>query len=197
LTKRPVAGSVSDCSSHVAHAGERADPEIPVRKRVDPSHLGKMIDVQRTLRKNRAVLDQSEKICAAGDEGELRILDMRGDRSDEIIGPGESKHMHDSAPPHGVRHGLDDVGIAGAAAEISTHPLPNLRLREIRNPEWPGKVWRGGARPARLLDHGDALFQTSKSACSPRVLEGGFLTLPIVRSFHATERPFRASLIDM
>lgn len=184
---------------HFAPAGERADPKIPVRKCVDPSHLAKMIDVQQTLRKNRAVLDQSEKICAAGDQGELRILGMGGDRFDGIVGPGESKHMHDSTPPRGVRHGLDDVGIAGAAAEIFAHPLPNLRLREIRNLEWPGKVWRGGAWPAclRRLDHGDALFQTSKGAFSPSVPEGGFFTLPIVHSFHANGRPLRATLLGM
>jgi hypothetical protein len=30
----------------VAHAGERADPQIAVLKRLYPSHVGKMIDIQ-------------------------------------------------------------------------------------------------------------------------------------------------------
>ena len=76
---------------HVAHAGERADPQIAVRKRLDPSHVGKMVDVQQTLGKSRAVLDQPEEVGAAGDEGELGILGMGGDRFGGIIGPGESE----------------------------------------------------------------------------------------------------------
>lgn len=142
----------------VAHAGERADPQIAVLKCLYPSHVGKMVDVQQSLGKSRTVLDQPEKIGAAGDEGELGILSMAGDCLGGIVGSGESDYMHDSAPPGGVRHGIDDVGIASAAAEISAHSLTDFRLRQIRNRERPGKVRRDGARPPRLhlLDHGDA-----------------------------------------
>ena len=49
-----------------------------------------MVDVQQTLGKSRTVLDQPEKIGAAGDEGELGILSMGGDCLGGIVGSGES-----------------------------------------------------------------------------------------------------------
>ena len=75
--------------------------------------------------------DQPEEIGTAGDEGELRILSMGGDCLGGIVGSGKSGHMHGSAPPGGIRHGIDDVGIASAAAEISTHSLTDFRLGKI------------------------------------------------------------------
>ena len=79
---------------HVAHAGERTDPQIPVRQRGDPGHVGNMVDVQQTFGKSRVVLDQAEKIGAPGDEGELRILGMGGARCGGIIGPCEGEYLH-------------------------------------------------------------------------------------------------------
>ena len=75
---------------HVAHAGQRADAQPAVRQRFDPSHVGKTVDVQQALGKRRAVLDQPEKVGAAGDEGELRVLSMGGDCLGGIVGPRES-----------------------------------------------------------------------------------------------------------
>jgi hypothetical protein len=90
----------------IAHAGERADSQTAVLKRLYPSHVGKIVDVQQSLGKSRTVLDQPEKIGAAGDEGDLGILSMDGDRLGGIVGSGESGYMHDSAPPSGIRHGI-------------------------------------------------------------------------------------------
>src|ERR1700722_989739 len=119
----------------VTHAGECADPQIAVLKRLYPSHVRKMVDVQQPFGKSRTVLDQPDKIGAAGDEGELGVLSMDGDCLGGIVGCRESGYMHDSTLPGGIRHGIDDVGIASATAEISAHALTNFGFRQIRNRE--------------------------------------------------------------
>jgi hypothetical protein len=93
------AGADLRMRGHVAHAGERTDPQTTVRQRVDPGHVRNRVDVQQTFGQSRAVLDQAEEIGAAGDEGELRILGMGGARLGGIIGPGEGKHVHGQCLP--------------------------------------------------------------------------------------------------
>jgi hypothetical protein len=53
--------------------------------------------------------------------------------------------------------GIDDIGIASAAAEIAAHPLADLRVRQVSHSERPCNVGRRSARPARfrLFDHRD------------------------------------------
>lgn len=57
----------------VAHAGQRADAQAPVRQRFDPPHVGQPVDVQQALGMRRSVLHQAEKIGAAGNESQLSV----------------------------------------------------------------------------------------------------------------------------
>src|SRR6202023_4301012 len=103
------------------------------------------------------VLHQLDQVGAAGDEGELGIKSMGCDRFRGIISSPKRKWMHASAPRDCCRDGVDDVGIAGAATEISAHALSNFCARQIRQSKGVPQIRRGSAWPAGLglLDHGD------------------------------------------
>ena len=113
---------------HIAHAGQGADAQAAIRQRLDPLHVGQTVDVEQPLGQRDAVLDQPEEVGAAGDEGELWIAGVGRYRRARIGGSRKSERMHHSAPPRRVGDGLDDVGIAGAAAQIAAHPFPDLGL---------------------------------------------------------------------
>ena len=113
---------------HIAHAGQGADAQAAIRQRLDPLHVGQTVDVEQPLGQRGAVLDQPEEVGAAGDEGELWIAGVGRYRRARIGGSRKSERMHHSAPPRRVGDGLDDVGIAGAAAQIAAHPFPDLGL---------------------------------------------------------------------
>jgi len=71
---------------HVAHAGERADAQAPIRQRSDPRHIGQTVDVQQTLGKHGSVLHQADEVRTARYEGEMGILSVGRDGFRRIIG---------------------------------------------------------------------------------------------------------------
>src|SRR5258708_2413196 len=58
--------------------------------------------------------------------------------------------MHGLTPPCCFGDCCNNVRIARAAAQIATHALPNLCLREILKREWLRDIYRRGTRPARF-----------------------------------------------
>ena len=66
---------------YIAHPSQCADAQATLRQRFDPRHVRQPVDVQQTIGQRRAIFDQTDQVGTAGDERELRVLGVGGDRS--------------------------------------------------------------------------------------------------------------------
>src|SRR5438552_7219599 len=106
--------------------------------------------------------------------------------------------MHRSTPVRRLSHRVNDIRIAGAAAEIAAHPLSNFCGRKVIQSEWPRHIFRGSARPTcfRLFNHRDGrhnLAGRTEPALKAVVLDKGFLhsieASIVLETFDGTDAP--------